>query len=75
MFAVTFMEKLAALSADTKLEPMANLLTDTVCYIVNSPRLRTDNDTYPPANFSNTIWSAVKGKYIANYYLPVCDKV
>jgi hypothetical protein len=75
MFAVNFMEKLAALSADTKLEPMANLLTDTICYIVNSPRLRMENDTYPPANFCNMIWSAAKRKYVTNYYLPVCDKV
>ena len=71
MFAVEFMERIAALSVDTKLEPMANMLTDTVCYIVNSPRNTTNKEDYIP----HLVWCAKRGKYIKKQYLPICDKV
>ena len=74
MFAVAFMERVAALSVNTTLEPMANMLTDTVCYIVNSPRHNTD-EIYPPAIQCTLIWDVVQGKYIPIRYLPICEEV
>jgi hypothetical protein len=71
MFAVEFMERITALSVDTKLEPMANMLTDTVCYIVNSPRNKSNNEEYIP----HPVWCTKREKYIKKRYLPICDKV
>lgn len=74
MFAVEFMERIAALSVDTTLAPVANMLTDTVCYIVNSPR-RNINETYPPSLQCTLMWDERRGKYIPTRYLPICEKV
>lgn len=71
MFAVEFMERIAALSVDTTLAPVANMLTDTVCYIVNSPRNKINDDDYIP----HLIWCVKSGKYVKKQYPPVCDKV
>ena len=74
MFAVAFMERIAALSVDTTLEPMANMLTDTVCYIVNSPRMY-EVATCVQSVRSNLVWDHRRHKYVPITYLPVCDKV
>jgi hypothetical protein len=74
MFAVEFMERIAALSVNTTLEPMANLLTDTVCYIVNSPRMYEDDACRQSIRCKMT-WDSRRHKYVPNTYLPVCDKV
>ena len=75
MFAVEFMERIAALSVDTTLEPVANMLTNTVCYIVNSPRNYEIEDTCVQSVNSNLIWDRRRNKYVHGNYLPVCDKV
>ena len=74
MFAVAFMERIAALSINTTLEPVANLLADTVSYIVNSPR-RYEPDTCLQSIRCKLKWDAHRHKYVPNTYLPVCDKV
>jgi len=74
MFAVEFMERIAALSVDTAPSHVANMLTNTVCYIVNSPRRNID-EKYPPSLHCTLMWDAVRGKYIPNRYLPICEKV
>jgi len=71
MFAVDFMERIAALSVDTTFAPVANILTDTVCYIVNSPRNKINGSDYMPY----PIWCDKNKKYVKKQYLPICDKV
>ena len=74
MFAVEFMERITALSVNTTLEPVANMLTDTVCYIVNSPR-SYEEDICPQSIHFNLRWDTRRGKYVPIIYPPVCEKV
>jgi hypothetical protein len=74
MFAVEFMERIAALSVNTTLEPMANMITNTVCYIVNSPRM-CEEDACRQSVHCKMIWDSHRCKYVPNTYLPICDKV
>jgi len=75
MFAVAFMERIAAISVDITLEPVANMISNTVDYIVNSPRNNEIVEPCVQSVHSKLVWDHRRNKYVHNHYLPVCDKV
>ena len=75
MFAVTFMERIASLSVNITLEPVTNMISNTVDYIVNSPRNNEIVDDCVQSVHSKLRWDHKHNKYVNSYYLPVCDKV
>ena len=75
MFAVEFIGRIAVLSVDITLEPVANMISNTVDYIVNSPRNNEIVEPCVQSVNSNLIWDQGRNKYVHQKYLPVCDKV
>jgi len=75
MFAVTFLEKLSALTVNTTLGPVTNMLADTACYITNSPRSTLLAAFYAPAMSSTVLWNRTRLRYEPYGGHPVCDMV